>query len=98
MKGLAVPVLLVGAIGLIVLLVRRRVQVFPPPAQMPMYYGQADEMAIAPYALVAPPADVPAPRSAVPAGNYVNEESWDIEWNKDGLPSKVTIHRNATRT
>lgn len=32
------------------------------------------------------------------AGNYVNAEEWDITWNKEGLPTKVVIHRNATRT
>jgi hypothetical protein len=29
---------------------------------------------------------------------YTNEETWDIEWNPDGLPSRVTIHRNAHQT
>jgi len=28
---------------------------------------------------------------------YKNTETWDIEWNTDGLPSKVTIHRNAVQ-
>mgnify|MGYP001562562020 FL=1 len=31
------------------------------------------------------------------AGLYANSEEWEIEWNKDGLPKKVTIHRMAHR-
>ena len=31
------------------------------------------------------------------AGTYKNEESWDVQYNADGLPTKVTIHRNAIR-
>ena len=29
---------------------------------------------------------------------YRNSETWDIVWNEDGLPSKVTIHRDAVQT
>ncbi len=29
-----------------------------------------------------------------PAG-YINSEVWSIEYNSDGLPSSLTIHRNA---
>jgi len=32
------------------------------------------------------------------AHHYTNEETWDIEWNEDGLPKKVTIHRDAVQT
>lgn len=32
-----------------------------------------------------------------PGRRYKNTETWDIEWNTDGLPSKVTIHRNAVQ-
>ncbi len=32
------------------------------------------------------------------AHQYTNEESWDIEWSEDGLPKRVTIHRNAVQT
>lgn len=31
------------------------------------------------------------------AGQYKNEESWDITYNVDGLPTKIVIHRNAVR-
>ena len=31
------------------------------------------------------------------AGQYLNKESWDISYNEDGLPTKITIHRDATR-
>ena len=31
------------------------------------------------------------------AALYTNSEEWEIEWNKDGLPKKVTIHRLAHR-
>jgi len=33
-----------------------------------------------------------------PTRRYQNTETWDIEWNNDGLPAKVTIHRDATQT
>ena len=36
-------------------------------------------------------------QAALPAGQYTNAEVWDIQWNRDGLPSKVTIHRDALR-
>ena len=40
-----------------------------------------------------------APIRLQPAGTlarrYVNEETWEIDWNEDGLPKKVTIHRDA---
>ena len=29
---------------------------------------------------------------------YRNNETWEIEWTPDGLPGKVTIHRDATQT
>ena len=29
---------------------------------------------------------------------YKNAETWNITWNSDGLPSKVTIERDATQT
>lgn len=32
------------------------------------------------------------------AHHYTNEETWDIEWSDDGLPTKVVIHRNAVQT
>ena len=31
------------------------------------------------------------------AGQYLNKESWDISYNEDGLPTKITINRDATR-
>ena len=30
-------------------------------------------------------------------GRYLNEESWDVQYNSDGLPTKIVIHRNAVR-
>ncbi|GAI97439.1 unnamed protein product [marine sediment metagenome] len=29
---------------------------------------------------------------------YTNEEVWEVEWNEEGLPSKVVIHRRAVQT
>jgi len=29
---------------------------------------------------------------------YKNKEVWSILWNEDGLPSKVTVERNATQS
>ncbi len=28
---------------------------------------------------------------------YINEERWDILWSADGLPTSVTIHRDAVQ-
>lgn len=39
-----------------------------------------------------------SPTQPLPAGVYSNEEKWDIEWNKDGLPISVTVHRQALRS
>ena len=41
---------------------------------------------------------IPAPVSNPEEHRYRNSETWDIVWNTDGLPSKVTIHRDATQT
>jgi hypothetical protein len=41
--------------------------------------------------------DEPVPQSPG-ARTYKNTETWDIEWTPDGLPGKVTIHRNAVQT
>jgi len=30
--------------------------------------------------------------------HYQNEEVWDIDWTPDGLPKRVTIHRNASQS
>lgn len=29
---------------------------------------------------------------------YVNEETWDLKYNEDGLVTQVIIHRDATQT
>ena len=29
---------------------------------------------------------------------YRNNETWEIDWTPDGLPGKVTIHRDAVQT
>ena len=29
---------------------------------------------------------------------YLNTETWDIAWSNDGLPTQITIHRDAIRT
>ena len=31
------------------------------------------------------------------AAQYNNVESWDVSYNEDGLPTKITIHREAIR-
>ena len=31
------------------------------------------------------------------ASTYNNVESWDVAYNEDGLPTKITIHREAVR-
>jgi len=41
----------------------------------------------------------PFSSSAKPVGKrYQNTETWEIKWNTDGLPEKVTIHRDAVRS
>jgi len=32
-----------------------------------------------------------------PLATYQNEESWEIEWSDEGLPTKVVVKRHATR-
>jgi len=32
------------------------------------------------------------------AKQYSNKEEWAIDWNEDGLPTKVVISRHATQT
>lgn len=32
-----------------------------------------------------------------PLATYQNEESWEIEWSDEGLPTKVVVTRHATR-
>ena len=32
---------------------------------------------------------------AQPLGTYLNKEEWDISYDKEGLPTKITIHRDA---
>jgi len=31
------------------------------------------------------------------AGTYKNEEVWNVEYSADGMPTKITIHRDARR-
>ena len=31
-------------------------------------------------------------------GQYKNLETWDVQYSPDGLPTKISIHREATRT
>jgi len=33
-----------------------------------------------------------------PASTYLNEETWEVEWSSEGLPTRITVHRNAQRT
>jgi len=42
--------------------------------------------------------DEPISLQLRPTRRYFNTETWDISWNEDGLPAKVTIHRDATQT
>ena len=34
---------------------------------------------------------------ASPTGKYLNEETWDVQYSPDGLPTKIVIHREAVR-
>ena len=31
-------------------------------------------------------------------GQYSNKEEWNVSYDKDGLPTRIVISRNATRT
>ena len=63
-------------------------QFLPLPASRQRYVSDVEEeepgKALAPY--------------QAPVATYNNEESWDITWNPDGLPEKIVVHRNATKT
>lgn len=32
-----------------------------------------------------------------PLASYQNEESWEIDWSEDGLPTRIVVHREAVR-
>lgn len=34
-------------------------------------------------------------RRLTPESRYSNEETWEIEWNADALPTKIIVHREA---
>jgi len=36
--------------------------------------------------------------SPPPMLTYQNTEEWEIEWNEDGLPTRIVIHRRAIRS
>jgi hypothetical protein len=44
------------------------------------------------------PVDIEPAAPSQPASTYTNEETWDIEWSRDGVPTRITVHRNAKRT
>ena len=37
-------------------------------------------------------------KKAAPIASYLNKEEWEISYNEDGLPVKVTIHRDARQS
>jgi len=36
-------------------------------------------------------------RRQTPVAQYQNEESWEVSYNSDGMPTKIVIHRDATQ-
>jgi len=42
--------------------------------------------------------DEPISLQLRPTRRYLNKEIWSIKWNEDGLPTSVTIERDATQT
>lgn len=32
------------------------------------------------------------------ATQYTNTEEWDVQYNQDGLPTKIVVHRKAVQT
>ena len=45
----------------------------------------------------APQGYAPTLVQSVPETTYTNEETWELSWGPDKLPSKITIHRNAVQ-
>ncbi len=37
-------------------------------------------------------------KALVPQASYTNEESWEISWSEEGLPTKIIVHREAKRS
>ena len=37
-------------------------------------------------------------KSTPTIGSYKNEESWDVAYNDDGMPTRITIYRDAKRS
>ena len=37
-------------------------------------------------------------KSTAGAGSYKNTESWEVTYSDEGLPTKITIHRDAKRS
>ena len=68
----------------------------PFPAFMRVYWpwvGQSSESRL--LTALATEARSMTPMRLTPESHYSNEETWEIEWSSDGLPSKITVHRDA---
>ena len=40
----------------------------------------------------------PPGNELVPTATYANEESWEISWSEEGLPTKIVVSRHAEKT
>lgn len=88
--GIWVALGLIGVIGVLFLVTRNK-----QPATRVEYTNWKAVPRIEPTVEILPeetPVITPATHT------YKNSETWEIEWTPDGLPGKVTIHRNAVQT
>lgn len=64
----------------------------PMPRFLGVYWPQMQSATSQPEQYVSDVEIIPAPLAT-----YSNEESWEIEWSPDGLPTRIVVHRNAKR-
>ena len=86
--GIAILVGL-GILGLLFFITRKAGVPMPTPAPLSPNGGYVGPGGIRPLRLM--------PAGSV-AKQYTNKEEWAIDWNEDGLPTKLVISRHATQT
>lgn len=85
-----------AVVGVLVFALRPRTPAF---AGGPGAYYPEDDFPPPRRSLAQPYSVDSAPRPSYDAaGRYKNAEEWEITWNKDFLPTKLVIHRDATRS
>ncbi|MBA7584010.1 hypothetical protein ES708_25962 [subsurface metagenome] len=69
----------------------------PLPKFLGIYWPETFSPALPSRKYITDIEEEPPGKALVPSATYANEESWEIEWSPDGLPTKIEVHRNATR-